>query len=491
MKNPRLSTLLISCSLNELFKKVSNKYRQFKVSFIYIKGVSILPKIENKQLLQKLLTLAVPIMGANLLQMLYNLADTYFLGKLGSEALAAPSVSFSIVFFMIIFGSGFSMAGTTLISQAKGKNDQEKVDFYVSQTFLMMIILSVGIMIAGLAGSTMLLKALQVPENIFDNVSIYLRIIFLGMPFMFMSFVLRATLQGIGDSVTPLKIQLVTVVINIILDPLLIFGLGPFPELGVAGAAIATVIARFISMMIALYILFSGKKGVRIKLKYIKPERKAWGLIIKIGLPSAIGGGISALGFSVLQGVVNTFGTPVIAAFGVGNRIIGLFNMPAQGISQATAVIVGQQLGAKEPETAEKAVKYGAVSISLFIIVSMTITFFYGNYLTKFFINESDVIAYGSQLFRVVSLSAVFFSLFTVYGGAFQGGGDTKPIMVFNIIRLWVIRVPFAFLLSRTAGLGPEGIWWAMCISNVTVAVGIFLLYKTGRWKSKLNSDNI
>jgi len=121
----------------------------------------------------------------------------------------------------------------------------------------------------------------------------------------------------------------------------------------------------------------------------------------------------------------------------------------------------------------------------------MTITFFYGNYLTKFFINESDVIAYGSQLFRVVSLSAVFFSLFTVYGGAFQGGGDTKPIMVFNIIRLWVIRVPFAFLLSRTAGLGPEGIWWAMCISNVTVAVGIFLLYKTGRWKSKLNSDNI
>jgi MATE family, multidrug efflux pump len=454
-------------------------------------GVLIILKIENKQLLRRLLTLAIPIMGANLLQMLYNLADTYFLGKLGSEALAAPSVSFSIVFFMIIFGSGFSMAGTTLISQAKGKNDQEKVDFYVSQTFLMMIILSVLIMIAGLTCSNILLKALQVPENIFNNVTIYLKIIFLGMPFMFMAFVLRATLQGIGDSVTPLKIQLVTVVINIILDPLLIFGLGPFPALGVAGAAIATVIARFISMVIALYILFSGKKGVRIKLKYIKPERKAWGLIIKIGLPSAIGGGISALGFSVLQGVVNTFGTPVIAAFGVGNRIIGLFNMPAQGISQATAVIVGQQLGAKEPDTAEKAVKYGAISISLFILVSMTFTFFYGNSLTKFFINESDVIAYGSQLFRIASMSVVFFSLFTVYSGAFQGGGDTKPTMVFNIIRLWGIRVPFAFLLSKTAGMGPEGIWWAMFLSNIFVAVGIYMLYKTGRWKHKLNSDHI
>ncbi|MBL7007341.1 MAG: MATE family efflux transporter, partial [Spirochaetia bacterium] len=258
--------------------------------------------------------------------MLYNLADTYFLGKLGSGALAAPSISFSVIFFMIIFGSGFSMAGTTLISQAKGKGDREKVDFYVSQTFLMMVILSVLIMIAGLTGSNLILIALQVPDNIISNVSVYLKIIFLGMPFMFMSFVLRATLQGIGDSLTPLKIQIVTVVINIILDPLLIFGLGPFPELGVAGAAIATVIARFISMVAAIYILFSGKKGIRIRVKYLKPERKAWGLIMRIGLPSAIGGGISALGFSVLQGVVNTFGTPVIAAFGIGNRVIGLFN---------------------------------------------------------------------------------------------------------------------------------------------------------------------
>ncbi len=475
-----LFTLLLSCNLNS-FTEVRDQY----------KGVLILLRIENKQLFKKLLALALPIMGANLLQMLYNLVDAYFLGKLGSEALSAPSVSFSIVFFMIIFGSGFSMAGTTLISQAKGKNDQEKVDFYVSQTFLMMFILSIVIMIAGLTGSNILLKALQVPENILNNVTIYLRIIFLGMPFMFMSFVLRAALQGVGDGVTPLIIQIITVVINIILDPLLIFGIGPFPELGVAGAAIATVIARFISMSLALYILFSGKKGVRIRLKYIMPERKAWALIIKIGFPTAIGGGVSALGFSVLQGIVNTFGTPVIAAFGVGQRIIGLFNMPAQGISQATAVLVGQMLGAKEHKTAEKAVKYGAVSIFVFIIISMSITFFYGNSVTKFFINEAEVIAYGAQLFKIVSLSVIFFSLFTVFNGAFQGGGDTKPIMFLNIIRLWGLRVPLAFLLSKAAGLGPEGIWWAMFISNVVVTMGNFLLYKTGRWKYKLNPDTI
>jgi putative MATE family efflux protein len=430
-------------------------------------------------------------MGSNLLQTLYNLADSYFLGKLGPEALSAPSVSFSIVFFMIIFGSGFSMAGTTLISQAKGKGDNDRVDFYVSQTFVILSLTSLLIMAAGLYGTPYILRAMQVPDDIFETVTIYLKIIFLGMPFMFMSFVLRATLQGIGDSMTPLIIQIITVVLNIALDPLLIFGIGPFPALGVAGAAYATVISRAVNMVLAIYILFSGKKGIKIRVNYLIPDKYAWSLIMKIGLPSAIGGGISALGFSVLQGVVNTFGASVIAAFGIGNRIIGLFNMPAQGISQATSVIVGQSLGRKDEKTAEQAVKYGAASIFIFVTAGMMLTFFYGNSVTRFFIDDPEVIAYGTQLFRVVSMSVVFFCLFTVVNGAFQGGGDTKPIMILNIVRLWGVRVPMALYLTQFAGIGPEGIWWAMFVSNVVVAAANYVLYRTGRWKRKLNPDTI
>jgi putative MATE family efflux protein len=458
---------------------------------VHVAEATVLFKIEDKNLFKHMLTLALPIMGSNLLQTLYNLADTYFLGKLGSEALSAPSVSFSIIFFMIIFGSGFSMAGTTLISQAKGKGDLDRVDFYVSQTFGILVLTSFVIMAAGLVGTPAILRAMQVPEEIFDVVALYLKIIFLGMPFMFMSFVLRATLQGIGDSVTPLKIQIVTVVLNIILDPLLIFGIGPFPMLGVAGAAIATVISRAVNMFLAFYILFSGKKGIRIRRRYLKPTKEAWSLIMRIGLPSAFGGGLSALGFSVLQGVVNTFGAPVIAAFGVGNRIIGLFNMPAQGISQATAVLVGQSLGARDERSAERVVKYGSISIFVFVTLGMSMTFFFGNRVTTFFISDPEVIAYGTQLFRIVSLSVIFFCLFTVVNGAFQGGGDTKPIMIFNIVRLWGVRVPLALLLAKVMGMGPEGIWWAMFASNVVVAAGNALLYRTGRWKYRLSPDSI
>lgn len=440
---------------------------------------------------KNLILLALPIMGTNFLQTLYNLADTYFLGRLGKEELSAPSVSFNIIFFLILFGSGFAMAGTTLISQAKGRGDSDRVDFYASQTFTVILAMSVVISLLGIVFTEPVLKLLQVPAELMGLASVYLRLIFIGMPFMFISFVFRAVLQGIGDSMTPLILQLITVVLNIVLDPIFIFGLGPVPAMGVKGAAIATVLSRSVNSIISLFILVSGNKGVRLRLSYMVPQMEALRKLVSIGLPSSIGGSVAALGFTVLQGIVNTFGASVIAAFGISGRIIALFNMPAQGISQATAVMVGQYLGAKDSDGASHVVRFGVETISVFIVIGMSITFFFGNLVTGFFINEPEVIAYGAELFRVVSISVVFFSLFTVINGAFQGGGDTRPIMVFNIIRLWGIRVPLAYILSTTLGMGPSGIWWAMFLSNFVVSIANFILYSTGRWKYRLDPDTI
>jgi Na+-driven multidrug efflux pump len=165
--------------------------------------------------------------------------------------------------------------------------------------------------------------------------------------------------------------------------------------------------------------------------------------------------------------------------------------MPGQGISQATAVIVGQSLGAKDYDSASRTVTYGLITISAFIIPGMSLTFFYGNQFIRFFVNDPDVIAYGASLFRIVSISVVLFALFTVMAGAFQGGGDTKPIMGLNMFRLWGVRVPVALLLSRFLGFGPAGIWWAMFVSNLMVVIIICFLYRTDRWKYKLNPDTI
>ena len=446
---------------------------------------------EDKVLYKQLLDLALPIMGANLLQMFYNLADAYFLGKLGKEALSAPSIAFTLIFFMVVFGTGFSLAGTTLIAQSKGKKDQNKVDFYLGQMILILICTSLVIMVLGVSFSKPLLHLLQVPQSAFDYTYEYVTIIFLGIPLMFMTIVLQSAMQGIGNSLTPLFIQLCTVLLNVVLDPLLIFGIGPFPAMEVRGAALATVVSQGVASIIAFFILVKGDCGLKLRLCNLRPDKEAVTRIIKIGLPSSLGQSLSAFGFTVLQGIVNSYGTAVVAAFGVGNRITNIFSMPAQGFAQATSSLVGQSLGAKCKERAVLVVKQAAFSIFVFITIGMSLTFFYGHSFVKFFINDPEVIHHGIYLFRINSISVIAFAVFTVITGAFQGGGDTKPIMFLNILRLWGLRVPLAYLLSHPMGWGPIGIWSAMFTSNLIVAILGFFHLKRGRWLVKIDPDKI
>jgi putative MATE family efflux protein len=430
-------------------------------------------------------------MAGYLFETLYNLADAFFLGKLGKEALAAPSIAFPIIYFLIVFAFGFSTAGTTLISQSKGKNDRKKIDFYLGQTATIMIVVSILISITGLLLAGTLLNLMAVPEDSFDFARQYIIIVLCGLPFMFMRLVLQAALHGIGDSITPLYIQAGTVVLNIVLDPILIFGFAFIPALGVIGAAVATVFSRFIGSVVALVILIRGRRGVRLRLKNMRPDAKALSLFLRIGIPASIGQSVSALGFTILQGIVNSFGSAVIAAFGVANRIFGIFHMPAMGISNAMAVIVGQSIGEKNHEQAWMVLKQSVVTIFIFVFIGMAFTFFKGASFVRFFINDPEVLSHGASLFRIVSMSVVIYTVFMVLIGAFQGAGDTKPVMYLSVVRLWLLRLPIAYLLARIAEMGPTGIWISMVISNIVVAAIGFILISRGKWLHKLNPDEI
>jgi putative MATE family efflux protein len=441
----------------------------------------------TRALYRSLVTLAIPIMLNNLLQMLYNLADAYFLGKLSAAALSAPTISFTLIFFLVVFGVAFSMAGTTLIAQSKGKGDLERANFYTGQTATVLSVMALLITVVGLLATPFLLRVMQVPAEAFEYTRQYMTIIFAGMPFMFVGFLLRAVLQGVGDSMTPLIVQLVTILLNVVLDPIFIFGWGPFPALEVAGAAYATVFARLVAAGISLWILVRGKNGLRLTLRNMRPDREAIKRIVGIGLPSAIGQAVPAFGFTVLQSIVNSLGTAVVAAFGVGNRIVSLFNMPAIGFSQATTTVVGQSLGARRKDLAITAVRQSVLTVFAFIATGMTLTFLFGASFVRFFVDDPEVIAHGEVLFRILSPSVVIFALFTVVTGAFQGGGDTKPVMYLNVGRLWGLRVPLAYLLALGLSWGPSGIWWAMFISNlVTATVGFFWLSR-GHWLHKMD----
>lgn len=447
--------------------------------------------LSDRKLFTRLLKLSLPIMAGYFFETLYNLADAFFLGKLGKEALAAPAVAFPIIYFLVVFAIGFSSAGTTLISQAKGKKDVSKVDFYLGQTATIMIAVSLIISISGLLLANPMLKLFAVPVDTFLFARQYMTIILIGLPFMFMRLVLQAALHGIGDSITPLFILAGAVVLNVVLDPLLIFGFAFIPALGVPGAAIATVISRLLASVVAFIILIRGRRGVRLRLCNMKPSIKSLSLFLRIGIPASVGQALSALGYTVLQGLVNTFGSAVIAAFGVANRIFGIFHMPAMGLSNAMAVLVGQSLGAREHEKAWMVLKQSMITIFIFVFTGMTFTFFKGASFVRFFVDDPEVLSYGASIFRIVSLSVVIYTLFMVMIGAFQGAGDTKPIMFLSAARLWLLRLPLALLLARTAGLGPTGIWISMVVSNIFVALGGFVLISRGKWLYKLNPDEV
>jgi putative MATE family efflux protein len=327
--------------------------------------------------------------------MLYNLVDAWFLGRIGAAAVSAPTISFTLIFFLVIFGIAFSMAGTTLIAQSKGRGDMERANFYAGQVTTLLVAMSIVISAVGLIATPTLLRVMQVPAEAFEYTRQYMTIIFAAMPFMFVSFLLRAVLQGVGDSMTPLIVQIITIGLNVVLDPILIFGWGPFPAMEVAGAAYATVFARLVAAAVSAWILIKGRRGIRLQLRNMKPDREAIRRLTDIGLPSAIGQAVPAFGFTVLQSIVNSLGTSVVAAFGIGNRIVSLFNMPAIGFSQATTSVVGQRLGAGRKDQAVTAVKQSVLTVFVFIATGMTLAFFFGASFVRFFVDDPNVIACG------------------------------------------------------------------------------------------------
>lgn len=438
-----------------------------------------------------ILKIAAPAMAGSLVETLYNLTDAFFLGKLGSAEISAPSVSTSLVFFLIIFATGLSGAGTTLIAQVKGRGDGERMNFYMNQTALILAAASGILTVSGLVLARPVLRLLNTPPEVLGPALTYLRIVLGGMPFMFAYFLLQASFSAVGDTLTPLRVHLAAVLFNVVLDPLLIFGFGPIPAFSVAGAASATVISQGLGAVLSLRILAKGRGPLRLRRSLLRPDPKAAALILRIGLPSSVGQALSALGFTVLQGVVNLFGTGVIAAFGVGNRLIGLFDLPAHGLSVATTSLVGQALGARDEVRAARVVKSALLLCLVLVGLPLGASVVFGGHLVRIFVADPEAVAVGDLMFKVVAPSVLFFCLYLVLTGAFQGAGDTRVIMVLSVVRLWVVRVPLAYALAFLAGMGPMSIWIAMFVSNLVTALAGFAWFRGGGWRKALRDAEV
>ncbi|MCP5053290.1 MAG: MATE family efflux transporter [bacterium] len=447
------------------------------------------PNLLEGNLTKSIIQLGYPMALGSLAQSLYNLADAFWVGKLGREAISAPGISWFILFLFIAVGLGFSTAGTSLVAQYIGAGEKEKANNTAGTLLVYLTVISTVLSLFGFIFARPLLELLETPPDAFDMTLSYFRIVVAGMPLTFPMFVYQSAMNGYGDTISPLKISLFTAFINLVLDPLLIFGWLGFPALGVEGAAITTVITRALASGIGLYLFFSGKKGIKLTLRHLKPDINLTPLLTKIAIPSCIGFTGSAMGFIVLMGIVNRFGTPVVSAYTIGMRVIHFFMLPAMGVSAAVTAIVGQNLGAGQIVRAKRVVSKGIMLILAIVVPASLLMAVFGKQVIQFFIPGDPLVQeIGRMMFFIAPMSVIFFGWSSVLEGAFQGAGYTMPVMVTHIARLWVFRIPLVYLMAFVIMGGPgnvaaaTGIWWGMVLSNAGSVTMMALWYKKGKW---------
>jgi len=442
-------------------------------------------------LYKTIILLGYPTALASIVQTLYNLADTFWLGKLGRQAISAPVISFNIIFFILSIAIGFSITGTSLVSQYTGANKPEKANKVAGNLLVYLVFLSIIFSVLGYVFSDEILKFLKTPADALTSTLDYFKIMVLGLPLAFPFFVFQSVLNGYGDTKTPLKIELISALINVIIDPILIFGFMGIPAMGVKGAAITTVISRGVSSLIGIHLLFKGNMGIKLDPEKLKPSMKLLPLMIRVGIPASVGMSGASLGFLVLIGIVNRFGTPVISAYGISTRIIHLFMMPAIAIASSVTAIVGQNLGAGQLDRAKSVIKKGIYLMFLIITPFVIITMIFGGEFTAFFIPKDPTVhQIGKVMFKIVSPAVIFYGITQVLNGAFQGSGYTVPVMITNLSRIWLFRIPMVYLFSCVILNGPKdltastGIWWGMFFSNFLAMIMIFIWFRSDKWQN-------
>lgn len=426
--------------------------------------------------------LALPLMVNNLIQTLYNLVDGIWVSKIGSVEFAATAFVWPVNFLFISIGIGLSIAGTSIISQFVGANDYKEANEYSSQLIVISLISSIGLAFIGYMLAPVIIKLMGGTGKIAEYGKIYLRITCLDMPFMFLFFNFNSIMNSQGNTVLPMILSGISAVLNAVLDPIFIFTL----NMGVAGAAWATLISKAILAGVGLTILVIGKTKITPKFKNFKFSRQKFNKILKVALPSAIGQSGSSIGFMVLNSFIVSYGASTMAAFAMVNRVTSLVMQPAMGIGSALTAIIGQNLGSKQLDRAKEAFTKSIGLTVGFSSVGILAMIAFDSEIINFFMQSKDdmrVIEESLVYLHYIAWSMPLMGIFSVLQGVFQGSGNTKYSMAMEIGRLWFVRLPMILLFKYFTSVGSVGIWFSMSFSNLLICIYGFIMYKKGGWQ--------
>jgi len=437
--------------------------------------------ILHGNLWKAVLSLAIPVMINSFLHTMYNLTDTYWLGKLGTEQLAAINLVTPMQNIIINFGSGITVAGSVLIAQFIGAGEKNKAKAMANQIFVCAMLFAVVCATACFLATPGIVNWLGAESDTYSHAVTYLGLVIWDMPFLFTVNIFSAIHQSQGDTVTPMFLNLGGIAVNMILDPLMIV----VWEMGTAGAALATLTAKMIPAGIAIALLCRKGNDVSLDVKYMRPESENVKMILKIGLPSAIGGSTMQFGFLLMSRNVYAFGTQAMAAYGIGNKVNGLITLPSNGIGSAVATIVGQNIGANRRDRAEQGY-HAAMKISVaFLFVGGMILSrdFISTSIVSIFSDDPEVIAMAADFLSIMAFWCFTNGVYNSSVGLFNGTGHTEVTMAVDAARLWVFRFLTLWFCGTVLEMGVRSVWYSVVVSNGICAAILFVLYLSGIWK--------
>ncbi|MCB0686962.1 MAG: MATE family efflux transporter [Saprospiraceae bacterium] len=427
--------------------------------------------------------LSIPMILEMVMEAFFAVVDVFFVSKISVNAVATVGLTESVITLVYSIAIGLSMATTAMVSRRIGEGDTDRAAEAAVQSIIIAVSISVVISILGIVFAQQILSLMGGSTTLIQEGIGYTRIIFGGNIVIMLLFLLNAIFRGAGEAAVAMQALWIANVLNIILDPCLIFGWGPFPELGVAGAAVATNIGRGIGVLFQIYILLKGKVIVRIARKHLFVQIN----IIKNLLRVSMGGMgqyiIASASWIFLMRIMSEFGEVAVAGYTISIRLLVFAILPAWGMANAAATLVGQNLGAKQPERAEKSVWRSAFYTMVFLFLVSVVYFFFARPLVMLFHSDPMVVDYGVASLKIICLGYVFFAYGMVISQAFNGAGDTKTPTWLNFICFWLLQIPLAYFLGIVLQVGPNGVFWAVAISESVLAILCIYKFRRGAWK--------
>jgi len=408
-----------------------------------------------------------------------------WVGKLGATPIAAVGVASIIVMLVVSVKMGLAVGARAMIARFIGSGDTEGANHIAQQAFVISAVFGVVMTVIGVSLAEPILILFGLEADVVAQGAAYMRIVFVGWtPFSF--WLMEYTvMQASGDTMTPMKIAFFWSLVHVALCPFLVFGWWIFPRLGVSGAALTNVVSQTVGMLLGLWYLFTGRTRIRLTLRNFRLDLNIIWRIVRIGIPATVMSAQRSIGGLLLMRFITPFGTLAVAAHSLAQKADSVLFMPGGAVGQAAGVLVGQNLGAHQPERAERNGWQAVGWVEGFMIIGAVAIFLWAEHIVGIFSTEPDVVAITSTFMRIHAVGCLVSGFTGVLQNSISGAGDTVPPMLVSLVILWLVQLPLAFFLSQVTDLGVYGVRWAMVASMFVGAAFYTTYFRLGRWKRK------